>query len=45
MLAKLQDWAEQNEEIGKEIEILPIKGPFKCYVTQLGVGGVKFSEK
>ena len=21
------------------------KGPFKCYVTQMGVGGVKFSEK
>ena len=20
-------------------------GPFKCYVTQMGVGGVKFSEK
>ena len=21
------------------------KGPFKCYVTQMGVGGVKFSQK
>ena len=21
------------------------KGPFKCYVTQMGVGGVKFSGK
>ena len=22
-----------------------VKGPFKCYVTQMGVGGVRFSGK
>ena len=24
---------------------LPVKGPFKCYVTQMGVGGLRFSAK
>ena len=25
--------------------IIMIKGPFKCYITQMGVGGVCFFEK
>ena len=29
---------------GVDVEF-PEKGPFKCYVTQMGVGGVKFSGK
>ena len=27
------------------ININKLKGPFKCYVTQMGVGGVTFSGK